>query len=372
MGDSDIIYKIALSMVKKITPEIVTRLMEAGLSPGDFFTLDTQQLSEALGLSRGLGFDRMARDEALFKARKEYGFIEKHNIRCYFLTDPEYPVRLFQIPDAPIILYQLGDTDLDGAHVINVVGTRRPTPYGIDFCSKFIPDLAAYFPDLTVVSGLAFGIDAAAHNAAISAGAPTVACVAHGLNMIYPAQHRGLAKAILQSGGSIVTEYPFGEQPYRQRFLERNRIVAALSDVTVVVESDIKGGAMSTANTAFSYSREVMALPGRISDSSSAGCNHLIRKGKASLLTSAADLIEVAGWEPLGIKIEPQQRNLFPELCGDAKIIYETLRFSADPMQLDQLHMRTMIPIARLMSTLGEMEFDGIIIRHPGNRFSMA
>lgn len=190
--------------------------------------------------------------------------------------------------------------------------------------------------------------------------------------MIYPAPHRDLARRIVKTGGAIVSEYPFGERPYRQRFLERNRIVAALADVTVVAESDIKGGAMSTANTAFSYSRDVMALPGRTSDLLSSGCNLLIRKEKAHLITCAADLIELTGWQPLDAKIDTRQRNLFPELEGDPKLIYETLRFSREPMQVDRLHALTLIPISRLMSALGEMEFDGIIIRHPGNRYSVS
>lgn len=370
MNEPDTVYKIALSMVKHISPQIVREMAERDLTPEDFFTLDTPSLSRALGLPRGCPFEKMDRDEALFRARKEWDQMQRHHISGHFILDPDYPVRLFQIPDAPLFLYKLGDADLDGEHVINLVGTRKPTPYGIDFCHRLVSDLGAYFPDLTVVSGLAYGIDAAAHTAAIDAGLHTVAVVAHGLNMIYPAQHRDLARQIVKTGGAIVSEYPFGEQPYRQRFLERNRIVAALADVTVVAESDIKGGAMSTANTAFSYSRDVMALPGRSTDRLSAGCNHLIRKEKAHLLTCAPDLIELTGWQPLDAKIDVTQRNLFPELEGDPKLIYETLRFSHDPMQLDRLHALTLIPISRLMSALGEMEFDGIIIRHPGNRFS--
>ena len=298
--------------------------------------------------------------------------MQTHALRGYFLMDSDYPTRLSVADDAPVFLYQLGQTDLDSRHVINVVGTRKPTPYGIEFASNLVAELAAYFPDLVVVSGLAYGIDAAAHRAALEANIATVGVVAHGLNMIYPAAHREFAREIIRKGGSLLTEYPFGESPYRQRFLERNRIVAALSDVTVVVESDLKGGAMSTANTAFSYSRDVMALPGRITDKLSAGCNYLIRKQKAHIITSAADLIELAGWQPLDLKFDTSQRNLFPELDGDQHLIYEALRYEREPMQADRLHQLTLIPISRLMSVLGEMEFDGIIIRHPGARFSIS
>ncbi len=372
MTEPEIVYKIALSMVRHITPEIVKSLPERGLSPEDFFTLDTAPLSTALGLAPGKGFDRMTRDEALFKAREEYGHITKHGLRTLFLLDDDYPVRLFEVPDPPVCLYLLGEADLDTRHIISVVGTRKPTSYGIDFTARLVSDLAVYFPDLTVVSGLAYGIDAAAHKAALDAGRPTVAVVAHGLNMIYPAPHRELARDILRHGGAIVSEYPFGTAPYRQRFLERNRIVAALADVTTVIESDIKGGAMSTANTAFSYSREVMALPGRVTDKLSSGCNHLIRKQKAHILTGAPDVMEQTGWQPFDLPVDTSKRNLFPELEGEPKLVYDTLQFSSDPLVIDRLHMLTMIPVNRLMAVLGEMEFDGIVIRHPGNRYSLA
>lgn len=359
-------------MVKRITPDIVRTLPEIGITPKDFFEMDTSGLSHALRLRHGNGFEKMDRDEALFAARKEADMMEKHHITGFFLTNPDYPTRLFQTSDAPVFLYKLGEADLESEHVMSLVGTRKPSPYGVDFCDRLVKDLADYFPDLTVVSGLAYGIDAAAHKASLNSGATTIAVVAHGLNMIYPAQHRDLAKSIIRNGGAILTEYPFGEKPFKQHFLERNRIVAGVSDVTIVAESDIKGGAMSTANTAFSYSRDVMALPGRTSDRLSSGCNLLIRKEKAHLITCAADLIETTGWKPLDIKIDPRQRNLFPELEGDAKLIYETLKFSHEPIQIDRIHMQTLIPLPRLMSTLGEMEFDGIIIRHPGNRYTVA
>ncbi len=359
-------------MVRHISPEMVRALPELGVTPEEFFTMPTPELTGILGISGGKAFEKMERDEALFRARKERDLMERHNIHGHFLLDDDYPVRLSQIPDAPVFLYKLGNASLDGEHVINLVGTRRPTAYGLNFCNTLVSDLAAYFPDLTVVSGLAYGIDAAAHNASLEAKVSTVAVMAHGLNMIYPSTHRDLARAILHNGGAIVSEYPFGEQPYRQRFLQRNRIVAALADATVVAESPIKGGAMSTANLAFSYSREVAALPGRSSDAMSEGCNLLIRKDKAHLVTCAADLIEMLGWQPLNVKIDPKQRNLFPELEGDAGLVYEALKFCQDPMQIDQIRQQTLIPISRLMTTLGELEFDGIIIRHPGNRYSIA
>ena len=372
MSEDTPLYKLAISFVKRMTPAIVRRLYESGLTARDFFTDDIASLNRLLLINREHCFTEADRQSALGKAGKEMENMLAHGVRGYFLMDTDYPSRLSVVEDPPIFLYQLGGVDLNSRHIINVVGTRKPTSYGIDFATTLVKDLAAYFPQLLVVSGLAFGIDAAAHRAALEAGVATIGVVAHGLNMIYPAAHRELAREIIRKGGALLSEYPFGESPYRQRFLERNRIVAALSDVTVVVESDIKGGAMSTANTAFSYSRDVMALPGRITDKLSSGCNHLIRKEKAHIITSAADLIELAGWKPLNLNIDTSQRNLFPELEGDQHLIYESLRYESEPMQVDRLHQLTLIPVARLMSLLGEMEFDGIITRHPGARFSVS
>ncbi len=372
MKESAETYKVALSMTKGVSREIVLRMEECGVSPEDFFTLETSELSNVLNLAKSAKFEQMSREEALFNARREIEQIRRHNVRIYFLLDADYPTRLYQTEKAPVVLYQLGTTDLDAPHIMNVVGTRKPTAYGISFTEKLVEEMAGYFPDLVVVSGLAYGIDAAAHGAALKAGVPTVAVVAHGLNMIYPATHRDFARAILSKGGSIVTEYPFGATPYRQRFLERNRIIAALSDVTVVAESDLRGGAMSTANYAFHYSRDVAALPGRSNDQLSSGCNLLIRKQKAGLITCGADLIELTGWQPLDMNVDTRQRNLFPEMEGDAKLVYDALRYSQEPMQADRIHHQTLLPMPKLTALLGEMEFDGIIIRHPGNRFSIS
>lgn len=359
-------------MLKRVTAEVVRVMAETGVTPEEFFTMESRELRSALGLRVGEDFGEMEREEALFRARKEMEQIRRHKITPHFLLDDDYPVRLSQVPDAPVVVYKLGQTNLDSLHVVDVVGTRKPTAYGLEFSSSIVKDLAGYFPDLVVVSGLAYGIDASAHRAAIEAGVPTVAVVAHGLDMIYPAQHRDLARTILASGGAILSEYPFGERPFRQRFLERNRIVAGLSDVTIVAESDLRGGAMSTANIAASYGREVMALPGKISDRLSSGCNHLIRKDKARILTGAADVIEQTGWKPMGMRVKDEHRNLFPELDGNHRLVYDAIRFASEPIQVDRIHMQTLIPVAGLMAVLGELEFDGIVVRHPGNRYSLA
>lgn len=366
---SEMIYKVALSMLKGATPSLIRRMNEEGISPGEFFSLEKKEVENRLGLAFSPITDRYRRDEAIFMARKEMENIERHHIRCIFYGDDDYPWRMEEIPDFPILLYALGEAPLNAEHLLSVVGTRRCTAMGVDFTKKFLSELGGYFPDLCVVSGLAFGIDAAAHLAALDNGLATVGVVAHGLDTIYPAAHRDLAKRIIKAGGAIISEYPFGTSAYRGRFLERNRIVAALSDAAVIVESEIKGGAMSTANTAFNYNRDVYAVPGRVSDVMSSGCNNLIRRNKAHLLTCAADFVELSSWQPMGVRIEPGMRSLFPELEGDSKRVYDMLRFSQESKSVDAIHHELKIPMAALISLLSELEFDGIIVKLPGNRY---
>lgn len=371
-SEQDTIYRIALGMIKGINSQIVRRMIDVGVSAEDFFTLDFLSVSDALGLNSKTGFGAHDRENALKRAAEEYSFTSRHSVKVISLLDDDYPWLLAETPDAPVTLYMLGDADLNSQHTISVVGTRKPTQYGMNFCKQFCSDLGGYFPDLTIVSGLALGIDSAAHTAALETNHPTVAVVAHGLDTLYPAVNRDLARKIIKSGGAIITEYPSGSTPYAGRFLERNRIVAGLSQITAVIESPIKGGAMSTANLAFHYNREVVSLPGRVTDPVSAGCNLLIRKEKAHLLTAAADVIELMDWKPLGKHIEPRQRNLFPELEGISGRIYEILKFESEPVAIDTLHQRTGLSVAELMSALTDLEFDGIVTRQPGNRYSIS
>lgn len=363
---------MAFSFLKKMNASLLREIENRGINCEEFFTISTKELITRLGIRQEHEFDKITREEAVALAQHEWNRIKNHPIDPIFLLDEDYPQKLAEIYDPPIILYKLGEADLDVEKVIAVVGTRKPTPYGLDFCNKIVSETGDYFEDALIVSGLAYGIDSAAHKKALERGLTTVAVVAHGLNMIYPAANRNLAKEIIQRGGAILSEYPFGIQPYKQHFLARNRIVAGLSDVTIVIESNIKGGAMSTANFAFMYNRDVMALPGRISDDVSSGCNLLIRKNKAHLIECVADMIEVTGWKPLDIPLTAQQRNLFPELEGESKQIYEILKYNNSPLQIDQLVYQTGLTASKLLSLLNELEFDGIIIRHPGNRYSIS
>ena len=373
MALPEIVYKMAFSFLKKgMDAHRVREIFARGITPEEFFTIPSKSLVNKLGVRHEHEFDKMSREKALNLANLEYKRISPHNIKPLFLMDENYPKALGEIYDPPVILYCIGELGIETNRFVSVVGTRKPSPYGIEFCNKFISDLGDYFPDVAIVSGLAYGIDSAAHRKALDKGLSTIAVVAHGLNMIYPAANRNLAKEILKSGGAIISEYPFGVKPFKPNFLARNRIVAGLSEATIVVESKIKGGAMSTANFAFLYNRDVMALPGRSSDELSSGCNLLIRKNKAHLIETAPDFIDVTGWQPLNIPVSPIQRNLFPELTGDSKRIYEILKNNSEPVQFERIVNQTGISAASLQALISDLEFDGIILRHPGNRFSIA
>lgn len=369
---SENIYKLATVFLEGLTPEMLASFPEAGIDAETFFTLPDAELQVVIGRPKGVDFGMYRREEALSRASREAEFIGRHGIKTLFLHDPGYPPRLAEIASPPKMLFVLGDTGFATEHMVSIVGTRRCTRGGMDFCTAFVEELAPMFPDLWVVSGLAYGIDSVAHAAALSAERPTAAVLAHGLDTIYPAAHRNLAREIIARGGALISEYPSGVRPFKSRFLERNRIVAALSDATLVVESEVRGGAMSTANTAFSFSREVFAVPGRPSDVMSSGCNHLIRKNKAHILSSVTDFMEDMDWRPAGLRIDPRQRCLFPELEGDPKTVYDCLRFQCGALTPDAIHAATTLPVARVMAALGELEFDGIVSRLAGNRYEIS
>lgn len=369
---SENIYKLATVFLDGLTPGLLARFPELGIDAETFFSIPDRELNSLIGLRKGTDFGMYKREEALARARQEDEFIKRHGIKTLYLHDLDYPQRLAETPNAPKMLFILGNADLSSEHMVSIVGTRRCTQGGMDFCRSFIEELAPLFPDLWVISGLAYGIDSIGHSACMAAGRPTGAVLAHGLDTLYPAAHRNLAKEILATGGALISEYPTGVRPYRSRFLERNRIVSGLTDATIVVESEIRGGAMSTANTAFSFNRDVFAVPGRPSDVMSSGCNHLIRKNKAHLLACVSDFIEDMDWRPAGIRIDPRQRCLFPELDGDSKIVYDCLRFEREPMTPDAIHAATALPVAKVIAALGELEFDGIVVRISGNRYELS
>ena len=267
-------------------------------------------------------------DDALKRAAAEMAFVTKNNIRVLTLGDADYPQRLSECPDAPLLLYYKGSADLNQRYVLNIVGTRHCTTYGQDLIRRFIADLRTMCPQVLIVSGLAYGIDVCAHSNALQQGFETVGVLAHGLDQIYPRQ--------------------------------RNRIVAGISDATILVESAIKGGGLITCRIAQEYGRDVYAFPGAIGMPYSEGCNKMIRNNTAALITCAEDLIENMGWQTVQQKPEAIERQLFPDLTPEEQQVVSLLQQTND-LQLNIISVKTNIPIGQLTALLFSLEMKGII-----------
>lgn len=359
------IYQIGLTMINGIGDILARQLLQATGDAEAVFTEKRQLLEKVPGIGSVLAAG-IQRPEVLLRAEKELAFIEKNHISSYFLTDKAYPFRLKECPDAPVLFYFKGKTDLNATRIISIVGTRNATDYGRNLTETLIHDLAASFPDLLIVSGLAYGIDICGHRSALKNQLPTVAVLAHGLDRIYPSAHRNTAIEMLEQGG-LLTDFPSQTEPDKPNFIKRNRVVAGLADATVVIESAEKGGSLITADIAFSYGRDVYSFPGRVNDSHSKGCNSLIRQNKAGLITSAADLISALCWDaPTPSKAKATQTELlFPESdrnTGVAAIIRDNKE-----IDINQLSLATDIPVYQLSTILFELEMNGIIKALPGN-----
>lgn len=370
MLDSEsLVYRIAFSSLRGINVMLANELLGRMGSEEAFFKASQQSLSSAMGFTNRI-FDASYRTGLIERAKKESDFIMANNIKPLYFSDEAYPCRLLEANDAPILLYTLGNCDLNRGHFMAVVGTRHATPYGLDFVNRFVDSLSAKSAEpITVVSGLAFGIDAAAHAAALKNGLPTVGVLAHGLNTIYPAQHRSLAADMVRSQGLLVTEYMSQDAVHKGNFIARNRIVAALCDCTVVVESASKGGALITARLASGYDRDVFALPGRTSDRYSKGCNALIASQMAGLVEDADGLIDAMRWSRKSD--EAQQLSLFPELSEDEQRVMAFLQDKGEA-HISQLTMALNMSVARMMALMIDMEFKGLVLAYPGGKYRQA
>lgn len=363
--DEQLRYRIALSAIKGMNRLLAETLISLTGDVSAFFTLSQRELAELTGWDSRL-FSEVERGKALMMAGEEVAFVRRKGITPLFFTDADYPQRLLECDDAPLMLYYKGCATLQAPRVVSIVGTRHATPYGKNFVETLVHDIAEACPDTLIVSGLAYGIDVAAHRAALRYGLPTVGVLAHGLNTIYPAQHRNTAIQMLESGG-LLTEYASSQATHKGFFLARNRIVAGVADAVVVVESGVKGGSLFTATIAGDYHRDVFALPGRVGDISSMGCNELIRNNKASLLTSADDLIEAMGWAAR--RQQPTQASLSAqnnvELTAEEQRIMQYLTTQGEG-QINRMAVELNTPIATLSATLVELEFKGCVIALPG------
>lgn len=348
---------------------MASRILSLIGSEQEFFTLSEATLSARLGFKGRIISDDYRRD-ILRKATDEVRFVESNNIRALYFTDPDYPQRLLECDDAPAMLFTLGTADLNATHVVSIVGTRNATAYGINFINRLVDDLTARIDGLLIVSGLAMGCDIAAHCRALENHIPTAAVVAHGLDTLYPSEHRKHAANIVRQNGAIVTDYLHGTRPHRGNFLARNRIVAGLADAVVVAESAAeRGGALHTARLAMLYNRDVFALPGRTSDHFSGGCNKLIKSDIAHLVESADDIIKTMNWKAR--PPEGEQQQLLIELTPEQQAIIDYLRHNGEAT-VNALTAVTGIAVGQLMALLVELEFQGLLLPLPGARYRLA
>jgi DNA processing protein len=361
---SRLIYRIALTKIPGVGDIIARNLLR---SLGDEVAIFTESKKALLaaGISQRIVAE-IQRRELLLEAEREVEFVIKSKLTPIFITDKEYPSRLIDCVDAPVLVYFKGNADLNVKKIISIVGTRKATNYATDFCETFLHELASLFPDILVVSGLAYGIDIHAHRSSLKSGLKTVGVLAHGLDRMYPSVHRKTAIEMMEQGG-LLTEFPSGTNPDKHNFVRRNRIVGGMADAVVVLESGEKGGSLITAEIASSYYKDVFALPGRTSDLQSAGCNSLISNNKAVLLQSAESFVRQMGWGNASSKnfsAKPRQRELLLDLNHEERAIYDAL--CTEEMQVNLLAVRVNIPVSKLFFTLLDMEMKGIIKPLPG------
>lgn len=368
MNDKDLKYKIALSLIPKVGHITAKKLVAYVGSYEGVFKEKKSSLQKIPGIGVKLS-DLITRANVLTKAEEEVEFIHKNNINVLFYLDKQYPERLKNCDDAPILLYTLGKVDLNVRKVISIVGTRKATVEGMSFCEKLVKDLKNREHNPIVVSGLAYGIDATAHNAALENGLLTIAVLGHGLDIIYPASHKKMARDILKQG-MLVTDFPSKSIRDKNNFVKRNRIIAGLSDATIVIESGEKGGALVTADIANSYNRDVFAVPGRVTDNYSIGCNNLIKTNKAAMLTSVEDLEYLMGWEAGKNQSDAFQKNLFVNLTKEQKNIVEILEKEPE-LSIDNICIRCNMPTSKVSPILLDLEFMGVLKALPGKTYKL-
>jgi DNA processing protein len=361
-------HQIALSLISGIGPILSKQLINHFGSTEEVFKASTGKVSKINGFGNKLS-SLLSNEATLLKQADiviEQSIKSGISIHCY--KDDSYPKRLLHAPDSPIILYSKGNVVLNPKKTIGVVGTRKATNYGLSTTDAIVTDAKSNEP--TIVSGLAYGIDVRAHEAALAEDLPTIAVLACGLDSVYPAGNRATAKKMLTNGG-LVSEYPIGTKADPRHFPARNRIIAGLSDALIVVEAAKKGGALITGNIAHSYERPVFAVPGQLDKSNSEGCNQLIRNFKASIYTGFRDVVESLNWD-----IETEQKvqmlaKQLEKLTGREKKVVDTLLANGQQMTLDDLSWQSQIPLNQLASVLLQLEFDGLIKPLPGKEYRL-
>src|SRR5688572_19760894 len=366
--NSELLYQLALTEVPNIGC-VHAKILAQQFGSAEKIFKAKQQLLEKI---EGIGEVRARSIKAFTsfsKAEEEIRFIQKYKIKTLFLTDKDYPKRLLNCYDSPTLLFYKGEADLNASKVIAIVGTRNHTEYGKQQTEKLVKELSSQ--NVLVVSGMAFGIDAIAHKTAYKNDLATVGVLGHGLDQIYPREHSGLAKDMLKHGGGLLTEFRSNTKPDKHNFPTRNRIVAGMSDATIVIETGEKGGSMITAELANGYNKDVFALPGKVTDNKSAGCNFLIRNNKAILLTDAGEIIEMMGWEERSRKSEVRrQKELFIELSKDEKIIIDILN-EKGLVHIDELNFKSGLSSSSMAAAILNLELQGVVTTLPGKLYKV-
>lgn len=363
----DLVIHIAFSSLKGNNMSLGIQILDKVGDERRFFGMSETELQKALGVRTPIIGDNYRRT-LIERAIRQTRHAGQSNVDFIYYTDDRFPRRLTNCTDAPLGLFMAGNTDLNAGHIISVVGTRRATSYGVSSTAKFVSGLASLVPGLVVISGLAYGIDVAAHRAAIDAGIPTVAVSAVPLDRIYPETHRPVAAKMVQNGGAVITEYDFESHTNPSLFLARNRIVAGMCDCLLVMESDRKGGSMTTASLANSYDREVFALPGRATDQYSRGCNHLIATNCAHLLTEPQELAEYLGWTHGDV---PVQKELPLDLTDEQLRIISFLGANADSLPV-QIASGVSMSLADVQDALFQLELMGCVRSTPAGGYSVS
>ena len=363
---------MALTLVDGVGAIVAKKLLAYCGGFEAIFKTNKAKLSKVPGVGEVLSskiVKSINEEKVIDRAEEELKFIQENDVEAYLITDKDYPLNLKQCEDAPIVLYAKGHIDFNNHKIIAVVGTRNVTERGKMFCKKLLEDLKPHNP--LVVSGMAYGVDICAHKNCVELDIPTIGVLAHGLDRLYPAAHRNTAKKMLPLGG-LITEFMSGTNPDRENFPKRNRIIAGLSDVTIVIESAKKGGSLITAELANSYNRDVFAVPGRVTDKYSEGSNYLIKINKAHLLNSVKDIEYLMNWE-LNQNVKPKtiQKQLFIDLPKDEQLIYDLLSTERS-LSMDELSAKSKLATSVLAVNLLQLEFKGLVKALPGSSFMLS
>lgn len=367
MNNDPRLYAIALTLTPGLGSISLRKLLDIYPDPAEIFALPMTKLRELFGSHIDIA-EAIHNKSMMQRSQEEIDFVDRYHIQVLFRTDDNFPRRLNSscCTDAPVLLYQHGNCDLNATRTLAVVGSRKATVHGKEMTHRIVEGLRD--KSVCVVSGLAYGIDTAAHTAALDCELPTVAVLGHGLDRIYPYQNRGLAQRIIEHGGALLTEYTVHTPISAGNFPARNRIIAALGDGTLVVEAARKGGALITAAIAGSYNREVMAVPGRPTDTYSEGCNSLIVDRRASIVRNADDVADVMGWPRSETTSSGVQQEMFVQLSKEEQRIVDLL-VDRDVMLLDDLAVACGQTLPRMAATLLEMELRGLVQALPGGRY---